>query len=114
MAPNRRRRFRTETEAAVAAVGQVRERGQVTLPEDVLREAGVEPGDMVAFRAVAPGTVEIKVLDRLTLAEALEKFKIEGPLDKATRRVRQHEPAAETVEPKDLPPLTLAEMIARL
>lgn len=34
-------------------------KNQVTLPADVLRDAGLEPGDDVRVRAVAPGRLEL-------------------------------------------------------
>jgi bifunctional DNA-binding transcriptional regulator/antitoxin component of YhaV-PrlF toxin-antitoxin module len=34
-------------------------KNQVTIPVDVLREAGIEPGDEVVIRAVAHGRVEV-------------------------------------------------------
>ncbi len=32
---------------------------QVTIPADMLREAGIEPGDEVHLRAVGPGRIEV-------------------------------------------------------
>lgn len=51
-------------------------KNQVTIPVDVLRTAGLEPGDQVIVRAVGPGQIEIKrrrdVIDEIagTLAGA--------------------------------------------
>jgi bifunctional DNA-binding transcriptional regulator/antitoxin component of YhaV-PrlF toxin-antitoxin module len=63
------------------AIGRVLSRGQVVLPQSVRRAAGYQPGDLVSFRISGPGTVEVTLLPRLTLREALERFRIEGDVD---------------------------------
>jgi bifunctional DNA-binding transcriptional regulator/antitoxin component of YhaV-PrlF toxin-antitoxin module len=40
-------------------------KNQVTLPVDVLRAAGLEPGDHVQVRAIAPGRLELVRDDEL-------------------------------------------------
>ncbi len=65
-------------------LGKVLARGQVTLPRSIRLTAGVEPGDLVTFAVTEPGTVEIRVLPRLRLAEALQRYRIEGPVDELT------------------------------
>ena len=40
-------------------------KNQVTIPVQVLREAGLEPGDAVLIRAAGQGRVEIERLDDL-------------------------------------------------
>jgi bifunctional DNA-binding transcriptional regulator/antitoxin component of YhaV-PrlF toxin-antitoxin module len=40
-------------------------KNQVTLPVEALREAGLEPGDDVRVRAVAPGRLELVRADDL-------------------------------------------------
>jgi AbrB family looped-hinge helix DNA binding protein len=44
-------------------------KNQVTIPVDVLRTAGLEPGDQVIVRALGPGEIEVKrridVIDEL-------------------------------------------------
>lgn len=35
-------------------------KNQITIPVDVLRETGLEPGDDVAIRPVGPGKIEIQ------------------------------------------------------
>ena len=42
-------------------------KNQVTLPVDALRAAGLEPGDDVQVRAVAPGRLELVRDDELLL-----------------------------------------------
>ena len=79
------------------ALGKVLARGQVTLPRDVRREAQIQPGDAVTFRVTAPGTIELVLLPRLRLAEALERYRIERPVDEAVDRARWQARAAEDV-----------------
>ena len=63
------------------AMGKVLARGQVTLPREIRHAANIKPGDRVTFRVTQEGTVEMRVLPRLTLAEALERYRIEEPID---------------------------------
>lgn len=67
-------------------LGKVLARGQVTLPRSIRLSAGVRPGDLVTFAVIEPGTVQIRLLPRLRLAEALERYRIEGPVDETTDR----------------------------
>lgn len=80
---------------AVVSLHRLRSEGQVTLPESILREAGIEPGDVVTFRAIGSGVIEVTSLPRLTLAEALERFPIDGPIDEAVDREEWEDVAAE-------------------
>jgi AbrB family looped-hinge helix DNA binding protein len=63
------------------ALGKVLARGQLTLPREIRRAADIKPGDQVTFRVTDHGTVEIRALPRLTLDEALARFRIEEPID---------------------------------
>lgn len=63
------------------ALGKVLARGQVTLPRDIRRAADLKPGDAVTFRVTGQGTVVIRALPRLTLREALERYRIEEAID---------------------------------
>jgi AbrB family looped-hinge helix DNA binding protein len=40
-------------------------KNQVTIPVNVLREAGIEPGDEVEIRATAAGRIEIEAVEDL-------------------------------------------------
>jgi AbrB family looped-hinge helix DNA binding protein len=62
-------------------LGKVQARGQITLPKAVRREAGIRAGDTVSLVVTAPGTVELRVLSRLRLADALERYVVTGPVD---------------------------------
>jgi AbrB family looped-hinge helix DNA binding protein len=70
----------------MVVLGKVLPRGQVTLPRAIRQAAGLKPGDHVMFRATGPGKVEMTVLPRLTLAEALERYRIERPIDDGVDR----------------------------
>jgi bifunctional DNA-binding transcriptional regulator/antitoxin component of YhaV-PrlF toxin-antitoxin module len=79
------------------ALGKVLARGQVTLPREIRRAACVRPGDTVIFRVTGPGTIELKVLPRLRLTEALERYRIEGAVDPDADRARWQARAASDV-----------------
>jgi AbrB family looped-hinge helix DNA binding protein len=79
------------------ALGKVLARGQITLPREIRRAAQIRPGDTVSIKAVSPGKVEVEVLTRLTLKEALELFPIEGPVDLAADRDKWEAEAAKEV-----------------
>jgi AbrB family looped-hinge helix DNA binding protein len=79
------------------AVGQVRTGGQISLPAEIQQAVGIEPGDLVSIDVTAQGTVEIRRLSPLRLSEALERYRIEGPIDDATDRERWQDVAARDV-----------------
>jgi AbrB family looped-hinge helix DNA binding protein len=79
------------------AIGRVQSRGQITLPRDVRRAAHIEPGDTVTIQAVGPGTVQVRVLSRLTLRDLIERYPIEGPVAVAADRARWEAEAAREV-----------------
>jgi bifunctional DNA-binding transcriptional regulator/antitoxin component of YhaV-PrlF toxin-antitoxin module len=87
----------------MATLSKVQSRGQVTLTREVRQAAGIEPGDTVIMRATRPGTVELTVLPQMTLAELLEEYAIEGPVDIAVDRERWQELAAQHVFGDPLP-----------
>lgn len=45
-------------------VAKIQSRGRVTLPSDVRKALGVQPGDHVEFHKAKPGRIEVKVSDR--------------------------------------------------
>ncbi len=79
------------------AIGKVQSRGQITLPREVRRAAQIQPGDSVTIQAVGPGTVQVRILSRLTLADLLERYPIEGPVNIAADRTKWEATAAEEV-----------------
>jgi AbrB family looped-hinge helix DNA binding protein len=48
----------------------VSRKNQITIPADVMREAGLAPGDDVRVRSVAPGRIELVKTDELIDAYA--------------------------------------------
>jgi AbrB family looped-hinge helix DNA binding protein len=78
----------------MAALSKVQARGQVTLPRAIRRAAGLKPGDVVLFQATGPRTVQLKVLPRLSLAEALARYRVERPIDDAVDRKAWQDAAA--------------------
>lgn len=82
-------------------LGKVLARGQVTLPGAVRRAAGIQADDVVAFEVTGPGMVEIRRLPRLTMAEALDRYRIEGPVDlPADRAAWEARAAADVMGPE--------------
>ncbi len=78
-------------------LGKVLARGQITLPRGIRRDADIEPGDTVTFRVTAPGKVEVTVLPRLRLAEALDRYRVDVPIDDYADRLQWQASAAKNV-----------------
>lgn len=55
----------------------VSRKNQITIPADVMREAGLEPGDDVRVRSAGPGRIEL-----IKTADLVEEFA--GSLDSET------------------------------
>jgi AbrB family looped-hinge helix DNA binding protein len=51
----------------------VSRKNQITIPAEVMRQAGIAPGDDVRIRAVGPGRVELVRIDEL-IAEYAGSF----------------------------------------
>ncbi len=75
-------------------LGKVLARGRITVPRTIRNAAGLKPGDVVSFQVTGPGTVELTILPRLRLTEALERYRIEGPIDEVEARVQWQAQAA--------------------
>ena len=71
----------------MATVQKVQARGQIELR----REVGVQAEDTVLPRATKPHTIELTVLPRLTLADALQRYRIDGAIDVAALRAEAEE-----------------------
>ncbi len=76
---------------------KVMTRGQVTLPRRVREVAGCRAGDVVAIEVTGPGTIEMRVLPRLRLADLLQRYPIEVPIDEAKDRAAWQRAATEEV-----------------
>ncbi len=72
-------------------------RGQVTVPRQVRRELGLEPGDTVVFEVVGPGRVEMRTLPAMRLSEALGRYHVVDQGDDARDRVEWQRRAAKDV-----------------
>jgi AbrB family looped-hinge helix DNA binding protein len=59
-------------------------RGQVTLPREIREAAAVQPGDHVVIRVTEDRRIERIPVPRLTLSEALERYRIDEPIDDST------------------------------
>jgi AbrB family looped-hinge helix DNA binding protein len=79
------------------AVEKVHSDGQIALPLEIQRAVGIGPGDLVNIDVTASGTVEIRRLPTLTLAEALQRYRIDDPIDDATDWEDWQESAARDV-----------------
>ena len=79
------------------AVGKVRENGQISLPAEVQQALGLESGDLVSIDVTERGTVEIRRLSPLRLADLLERYHIDEPIDEAKAREEWQDIAARDV-----------------
>jgi AbrB family looped-hinge helix DNA binding protein len=78
-------------------VAKIMTRGQVTIPAAVRRQAGIRAGDAVTLEVVGPGQVTLRVLPRMSLADALQRYRVEGPVDEPADRSKWQEQAADEV-----------------
>jgi bifunctional DNA-binding transcriptional regulator/antitoxin component of YhaV-PrlF toxin-antitoxin module len=78
-------------------VGKVRAGDQISLPVEIQQAVGIEPGDLVSIDVTASGAVVIRRLPALTLSEALNRYRIEGPIEDAADRVGWQDVAARDV-----------------
>ncbi len=84
-------------EKPITALAKVQARGQVTLPREIRRAIGIEPGDTIVLRVTGPGKVELGVLPRLTIDDLAARYPIEGPIDEPADRAAWQEAAAKDV-----------------
>jgi len=71
--------FRAEPNGSGKDMSKIQARGQLTLPIELRRSAGMEPGDDVTMTLVGPGEIRIKSIKPLSLRELMERF----PLDES-------------------------------
>jgi bifunctional DNA-binding transcriptional regulator/antitoxin component of YhaV-PrlF toxin-antitoxin module len=84
------------------ALARIHEDGQVSLPVEIQRAVGLEPGDVVSIDVTAQGTVEIRRVAPLRLADALRRYRVEGPIDDAADREDWQDAAARDVLGSDV------------
>jgi AbrB family looped-hinge helix DNA binding protein len=76
---------------------RVQSRGQVTLPRDVRRRAGIDPGDTLLVLPDGPGRVRLEVVRHMPLEETFARWKIDGPVDLVADREAIHDDLAGAV-----------------
>lgn len=74
--------------------GTVPADGSVSLPEQIRAAAEIEQGDLVTFRVTPDRVIEIRTHWLPTLAEAIERYPIVGPIDEAADREAWQDVAA--------------------
>jgi len=67
------------------------------MPDDIREAAGLRPGDAVTLQVRGDGIVEVRALPRLTLDEALARYRIPEPPDEVADRERWQSEAARDV-----------------
>ncbi len=60
---------------------RVQARGRVTLPVDIRRRAGIEPGTTLFAHIVRPGEIRLIALPKLTPDELRQRFPIDVEID---------------------------------
>ena len=78
-------------------VGKVLPDGQLEVPQDVRDAAGLAPGAEFRIRVVGNRIVQIEALPRLTLADALDQYRIEGPIEDDSDDIPWHSEASRDV-----------------
>lgn len=78
-------------------LARVQSRGQITLPADIRRAAGIEPGTALYIEVVGKGEIRLSVLPKLTPDELRERYPIEEPIDWPRVREEWQDEAAREV-----------------
>jgi bifunctional DNA-binding transcriptional regulator/antitoxin component of YhaV-PrlF toxin-antitoxin module len=79
------------------AVERVRPGGEISLPAEVQKALGLATGDLIRIDVTERGTAEIRRIRPLRFAEALERYRIEGPINEAAGREAWQDRAARDV-----------------
>ena len=85
----------------VAALANVRKRGQFTIPEAIRKETGAKPGDSLLVRATGRDTFEVKVLPRITADDFFAAMKLRNDLTADDLRRAVEEGIEHRVLPQD-------------
>lgn len=86
----------------MTSIAKVQSRGQVTLPSRERKAIGLRPGDTVVVRQTGSKTLELTAQPRLTLADLVERYPIDGPIDwEADRMAWEAEAAKDVLERSD-------------
>ena len=79
------------------AVSEVLADGQIPLPAEIQQAVGLAPGDLVSIDVTEHGIAEIRRLSPLRLADLLDRYHIDGPVEDATDREQWQDIAARDV-----------------
>jgi len=74
-------------------VARVLSRGQVRLPREVRRKAGIKPGDVLSIEVLGPGLLQFSALPVVSPRELRERYPIEGPVREEADRAGRQEAA---------------------
>jgi AbrB family looped-hinge helix DNA binding protein len=78
-------------------MARVQSRGQVTLPKDARRKAGIRPGDTLFVEVLKEGQIRLRALPRLTPRELRDRYPIDVPVDERRDRADWESAAAKEV-----------------
>lgn len=76
---------------------RVQSRGQITLPSEARRKAGIRPGDTLNVEVLGSGEIRLKALPRLGPRQLRDRYPIEAPIDEPRDRAAWQAKAAEVV-----------------
>ena len=68
------------------AIAKVLARGQITLPREVRRLAGIKPGDAVDIQVTGPGQIRFSLLPKLSPRELRDRYPIVAEIDESADR----------------------------
>ena len=68
------------------ALAKVLARGQVTLPREIRRLAGIKPRDSLNVEVLGPGRLQVTALPKLSPRQLRDRYPIEGPIDEVADR----------------------------
>ena len=76
------------------ALAKVLARGQITIPREVREKVHLGPGDLVRIDAIGPNRFVVEVIHTFSLAEILERFHSDEPVDMVQLREEGEQDAA--------------------
>jgi antitoxin component of MazEF toxin-antitoxin module len=69
----------------------------MTVPQEFRKSLGIEPGDTVQLSLSGSDSFQVRVMPRLTLEEALERWSVDEPLDTKVLLEEAEQAAADEV-----------------
>jgi AbrB family looped-hinge helix DNA binding protein len=79
------------------SIAKVLARGQITLPREVRRLAGIKPGDAIDIQVIGPGQVRFSLLPKLNPRELRDRYPIHVDIDESKDRAAWQAQAAKDV-----------------